>query len=214
MGLDGLRGSDFARPGVARGAPTVAAGANPVGGDSWSSSSGVKPSRPRAGGNGGERTARGPPPLRPIASTSALLAALSALKKGDFSVRLPVEWTGVAGKIADTFNDVVELNERMAQELERLSRVVGKEGQDHPARLARRRHRRLGRVDRLGQRADRRPGPPDQRDGARHRRRGPGRPLADDGARDRRPPAAGRVPAHRQDRQHDGGPARRRSPPR
>ena len=32
------------------------------------------------------------------------------------------------GKIADAFNDVVERNERMATELERLSRVVGKEG--------------------------------------------------------------------------------------
>src|SRR5437660_1207529 len=59
---------------------------------------------------------------------SNLLSALVALKKGDFSVRLPVEWTGVAGKVADTFNEVVELNQRMARELDRLSRVVGKEG--------------------------------------------------------------------------------------
>src|SRR4051812_34581657 len=59
---------------------------------------------------------------------TALLTALMALKKGDFSVRLPVEWTGVAGKVADTFNDVVELNQRLARELDRLSRVVGKEG--------------------------------------------------------------------------------------
>src|SRR6187549_1592661 len=57
-----------------------------------------------------------------------LLNALTALKKGDFSVRLPVEWTGVAGRVSDIFNDVIELNERMANELERLSRVVGKEG--------------------------------------------------------------------------------------
>src|SRR5438445_6968030 len=57
-----------------------------------------------------------------------LLGALNALKKGDFSFRLPLEWTGVAGKVADTFNDVVAQNERMAKELERLSRVVGKEG--------------------------------------------------------------------------------------
>ncbi len=57
-----------------------------------------------------------------------MLAALTALKRGDFSVRLPSEWTGMAGKIADTFNDVIELNERMAHELDRLSRVVGKEG--------------------------------------------------------------------------------------
>jgi HAMP domain-containing protein/signal transduction histidine kinase/CheY-like chemotaxis protein len=60
--------------------------------------------------------------------STALLSALTALKKGDFSARLPVEWTGVAGKVADTFNDVIELNQRMARELERLSRVVGKEG--------------------------------------------------------------------------------------
>src|SRR5437879_4096193 len=57
-----------------------------------------------------------------------LLSALIALKKGDFSVRLPVSWTGLQGKVADTFNDVIELNERMAAELERMSRVVGKEG--------------------------------------------------------------------------------------
>src|SRR5262249_19756298 len=60
--------------------------------------------------------------------TSVLLTALSALKKGDFTVRLPMDWTGLAGKVADAFNDVVELNQRMARELDRLSRVVGKEG--------------------------------------------------------------------------------------
>jgi len=57
-----------------------------------------------------------------------LLAALSALKKGNFSVRLPGDWIGMAGKVADTFNEVVELNERMANELERLGRVVGIQG--------------------------------------------------------------------------------------
>jgi hypothetical protein len=36
-----------------------------------------------------------------------LLAALMAFKRGDFTVRLPDDWTGVAGKIADTFNDVI-----------------------------------------------------------------------------------------------------------
>ena len=34
-----------------------------------------------------------------------LLKVLIALKKGDFSVRLPVEWTGTSGKIADTLNE-------------------------------------------------------------------------------------------------------------
>ncbi len=49
-------------------------------------------------------------------------------KRGDFSARLPEDWTGVAGKIADTFNDVIRTNQRMTQELERIVRVVGKEG--------------------------------------------------------------------------------------
>ncbi|MEP6937811.1 MAG: HAMP domain-containing protein, partial [Chthoniobacterales bacterium] len=57
-----------------------------------------------------------------------VLSALSAFKRGDFTARLPAEWTGVAGKVADTFNDVISMNERMSQELERISRVVGKEG--------------------------------------------------------------------------------------
>jgi len=60
--------------------------------------------------------------------TKLLLTALTALKKGDFSVRLPLDWTATAGKIADAFNDVIERNEKMANELERISRVVGKEG--------------------------------------------------------------------------------------
>src|SRR5580698_2494834 len=59
---------------------------------------------------------------------TALLHALNALRNGQPLVRLPSEWTGVAGKVADAFNEVVELNERMAGELGRLSRVVGKEG--------------------------------------------------------------------------------------
>src|SRR5215468_3081691 len=60
--------------------------------------------------------------------TGQLLSALMAFKRGDFSVRLPENWTGVPGKIADTFNAVIERNERMARELERIGHVVGKEG--------------------------------------------------------------------------------------
>src|SRR5205823_6197001 len=57
-----------------------------------------------------------------------LLTALAAFKRGDFSARLPADWTGVAGKIADTFNELIRTNQRMTQELERIRRVVGKEG--------------------------------------------------------------------------------------
>jgi HAMP domain-containing protein/signal transduction histidine kinase len=57
-----------------------------------------------------------------------LLAALMAFKRGDFSARLPEHWIGVPGKIADTFNAVIETNQRMTRELERIVHVVGKEG--------------------------------------------------------------------------------------
>src|ERR1700737_2649604 len=57
-----------------------------------------------------------------------LLTALTAFKRGDFSVRLPADWTGLAGKVADTFNDVIAINHRMSREFERIGRVVGKEG--------------------------------------------------------------------------------------
>jgi CheY-like chemotaxis protein/signal transduction histidine kinase/HAMP domain-containing protein len=57
-----------------------------------------------------------------------LLKTLTAFKKGNFSARLPHDLTGISGKIADTFNEVIETNERLVKELERVSRVVGKEG--------------------------------------------------------------------------------------
>src|SRR6185503_5032170 len=57
-----------------------------------------------------------------------LLTVLKAVRKGDFSARLPENWTGLPGKVADTFNEVVEMNERMAAELARLSIVVGRNG--------------------------------------------------------------------------------------
>jgi CheY-like chemotaxis protein/signal transduction histidine kinase/HAMP domain-containing protein len=50
------------------------------------------------------------------------------MRNGDFSVRLPGDWTGIEGKIADTFNEIVAANQQMAQELKRVGHVVGKEG--------------------------------------------------------------------------------------
>ena len=58
-----------------------------------------------------------------------LLHALQAVKTGDFSVRMAGHETGVFGKIADTFNDIVANNQRMAQQLEHVGQLVGREGQ-------------------------------------------------------------------------------------
>ncbi|MCY6493978.1 HAMP domain-containing protein [Leptolyngbya sp. GGD] len=57
-----------------------------------------------------------------------LLRTLIEVKRGNFSVRMPIDQTGIAGKIADTLNDIIEMNEQMATELEHISTVVGKEG--------------------------------------------------------------------------------------
>src|SRR5947208_29946 len=66
-----------------------------------------------------------------------LLEVLTALRKGNFGPRLPAKWTGIAGKIADTVNDVMDVDQRMARELRRLATVVGKEGRiDQRASLA------------------------------------------------------------------------------
>jgi hypothetical protein len=60
-------------------------------------------------------------------STKIVLAALASLQKGE-AVSLPADWPGIHGKVAHVFNDVVEQNVRIAEELGRLSKVVGKEG--------------------------------------------------------------------------------------
>src|SRR6266851_6686048 len=63
-----------------------------------------------------------------ILDDSSLLGTLIAFRKGDFSVRLPYDVTGVEGKIADTINEIFEMNLRLREELARLSNTVGKEG--------------------------------------------------------------------------------------
>ena len=57
-----------------------------------------------------------------------ILRRLDAVRDGDFSQRLPSDWTGLEGKIADACNDIVAMNQRIARELRRVSREVGKEG--------------------------------------------------------------------------------------
>src|SRR5688572_5662605 len=60
--------------------------------------------------------------------TRRLLQVLTAVRKGDFSVRLPSNWAGIDGKIADSLNDIIEMMSDSTKEIERVSRVVGREG--------------------------------------------------------------------------------------
>jgi HAMP domain-containing protein/CheY-like chemotaxis protein/signal transduction histidine kinase len=76
----------------------------------------------RSRGNGGEPVAESQVDLR------KLLRALQAVRDGDFSVRLAGDQTGLAGKVADTFNEIVVSNQRLATELAHAGQIVGKEG--------------------------------------------------------------------------------------
>src|SRR5262245_32180442 len=109
------RGSGLTNPtGANRPAPPVmTAGPTP---------SAARPIRP---GNG---HAAAVPDLTSTQPT-VLLSALQQMRDGDFSVRLPGNWTGVGGKIADAFNEIAAANARMAHELSRVGDVVGRRGQ-------------------------------------------------------------------------------------
>ncbi len=117
------------------------------------------------------------------------------------------EWSGLAGKVADAFNDVMEMNERMASELGLLSQSVGKQGKiSQRLSLAEMEgfwRDSVGHVNGLiddlvhpTSETARVIGAVAQGDLSQTMA------LEIDG-----PPAAGRIPAHRHDHQHHGGPA-------
>src|SRR4030081_3293792 len=92
-------------------------------GDAAAKTSGTDP-KPDLKENGHDSGNRG----SVSADLGVILAGLQTMRDGDFSVRLPGYWTGLHGKIADTFNDIVFANQQMARELKRVGQVVGKEG--------------------------------------------------------------------------------------
>src|SRR6476620_10756605 len=57
-----------------------------------------------------------------------LLKVLAAVKNGDFSARMPVDKVGVSGKICDTLNDIIAMNECLVQELTLARNTIGKQG--------------------------------------------------------------------------------------
>src|ERR1700693_3622064 len=61
-----------------------------------------------------------------------LLKVLSAFRRGDFSIRMPVEGSGTDCRIAETLNEIIELNEKMVREFSKISNAVGKEGRINP----------------------------------------------------------------------------------
>lgn len=60
-----------------------------------------------------------PEPVAEAVDPKVLLSVLAQVKFGDFTARMPLEWTGVAGKVADGLNDVIIANQALEAELAR-----------------------------------------------------------------------------------------------
>jgi len=87
---------------------------------------GVKQSTESSGTNGRYRATDGQ--RSDYLDPDHLFAVLDAVRKGDFSPRLSTGATGDAARIYNALNDIIEKNQRLTSELNRISEVVGKEG--------------------------------------------------------------------------------------
>ena len=57
-----------------------------------------------------------------------LVMVLDAVRDGDFTARLPSDWVGMEGKVADSLNSISSRMQRFNASLVRLRRHVGEEG--------------------------------------------------------------------------------------
>ncbi|WP_345256226.1 HAMP domain-containing protein [Flaviaesturariibacter amylovorans] len=57
-----------------------------------------------------------------------LLKILSEVRNGNFAVRMPVDQVGISGKICDTLNEIINLNEQLMTELTKAGKTIGKQG--------------------------------------------------------------------------------------
>jgi HAMP domain-containing protein/CheY-like chemotaxis protein/signal transduction histidine kinase len=62
------------------------------------------------------------------ARSRQLLTAMIAFRDGDFSVRLPNDWIGLEGRLAEAFNQALSQEQRISTEVARLSKTVGRDG--------------------------------------------------------------------------------------
>ncbi|MBA8885862.1 HAMP domain-containing protein/CheY-like chemotaxis protein [Dokdonella fugitiva] len=76
----------------------------------------------------GDEAALPPAPTGSGDMLRELLRVMQAVRDGNFGVTMPGDWSGIEGKLADTLNEIVMNNRRMADELERVGAAVGKRG--------------------------------------------------------------------------------------
>jgi HAMP domain-containing protein/signal transduction histidine kinase/CheY-like chemotaxis protein len=74
------------------------------------------------------KNGKSPEVVVPNDAAERILASMVAFRDGDFTVRLPTNWSGTDGRIAEAFNHALRNEDRIAREMTRLSTTVGEEG--------------------------------------------------------------------------------------
>src|SRR5580704_17402389 len=57
-----------------------------------------------------------------------LLRILLQVRNGNFTVRMPIGEVGVKGRVFDTLNEIISLNEEMMREFTKAGNTIGKQG--------------------------------------------------------------------------------------
>jgi len=57
-----------------------------------------------------------------------LLKLVKSIRRGDLSIRLPMSGEGVITDICEVLNDIIEINDNLANEVLRVAKMVGREG--------------------------------------------------------------------------------------
>jgi HAMP domain-containing protein/signal transduction histidine kinase/CheY-like chemotaxis protein len=57
-----------------------------------------------------------------------LLRVLVEVKNGNFNIRMPIDQTGINGKICDTLNEIISQNEKLMIEFTKAGNAIGKQG--------------------------------------------------------------------------------------
>ena len=69
-----------------------------------------------------------------VLDPAVLLAVLAHVRGGDFTARMPLEWNGMAGKVADGLKGVIIGNQALETEWARASVAVGEQGKLEPSK--------------------------------------------------------------------------------
>ncbi len=85
-------------------------------------------SRNKTGGSGSNGNGNGQTHHPSSLDNRELLRVLAQMRNGNFSVRMPVDLLGLDGKICDTMNEIISLNEGLMLELTQAGNIIGRQG--------------------------------------------------------------------------------------